>query len=201
MMDKEIAVFIDRDGTISEEIGYVNHPERFKLLPRSGQAIRMINEMGLKAVVVTNQAGVARGYFPEWMIQKVHDKMEGLLEKEGARLDAIYYCPHHPKAGEPPYRADCECRKPRTGMIDSAAKDLNIDVKKSYMIGDKITDVEFAHRVGAKGIFVKTGYGRGELELYGDTWTTTPDFIAEDLLDAVIWIRDEEAKKNIAEEC
>lgn len=201
MMDKKIAVFIDRDGTISEEIGYVNHPERFKLLPRSGQAIRMINEMGLKAVVVTNQAGVARGYFPEWMIQKVHDKMEGLLEKEGARLDAIYYCPHHPKAGEPPYRADCECRKPRTGMIDSAAKDLNIDVKKSYMIGDKITDVEFAHRVGAKGIFVKTGYGRGELELYGDTWTTTPDFIAEDLLDAVIWIRDEEAKKNIAGEC
>ncbi|MDH3974499.1 MAG: HAD family hydrolase [Deltaproteobacteria bacterium] len=197
-MDKEIAVFIDRDGTISEEIGYVNHPERFRLLPKSGEAIKMINALGLKAVVVTNQAGVARGYFPEWMIEKVHDKMEELLEKEGAKLDAIYYCPHHPKAGEPPYRADCECRKPRTGMIDSAAEDLHIDVKKSYMIGDKITDVEFAHRVGAKGIFVKTGYGRGELELYGDTWTTTPDFIAEDLLDAVIWIRNEEEKINAA---
>jgi len=199
-MDKNIAVFIDRDGTISEEIGYVNHPERFKLLPRSGEAIKKINEMGLKAVVVTNQAGVARGYFPEWMIQKVHDRMEDLLAKEGAKLDAIYYCPHHPRAGEPPYRADCECRKPRTGMIDSAAVDLHIDVKRSYMIGDKITDVEFAHRVGAKGIFVKTGYGRGELELYGDTWTTTPDFIAEDLLDAVMWINNEEEKKSSVSE-
>jgi len=195
-MDKDIAVFIDRDGTISEEIGYVNHPERFRLLPKSGEAIKLINEMGLKAVVVTNQAGVARGYFPEWMIQKVHDKMEELLEKEGAKLDAIYYCPHHPRAGEPPYMADCECRKPRTGMIDSAVEDLNIDVKKSYMIGDKITDVEFGQRVGAKGIFVKTGYGRGELELYGETWTTDPDFIAEDLLDAVNWIRQEEASKS-----
>lgn len=195
-MNKNIAVFIDRDGTISEEIGYVNHPDRYSLLPRSAEAIKLINDMGLKAVVVTNQAGVARGYFPEWMIKKVHDRLEELLEEKGARLDAIYYCPHHPTAGEPPYRADCDCRKPRTGMIDTASSDMNIDVKNSYMIGDKITDVEFGHRVGAKGIFVKTGYGRGELELFGDSWTTKPDYIAEDLLDAVSWIKAEEAKKT-----
>ncbi|MDT8317981.1 MAG: HAD family hydrolase [bacterium] len=195
-MNKEIAVFIDRDGTISEEIGYVNHPDRYSLLPGSAEAIKLINDMGLKAVVVTNQAGVARGYFPEWMIKKVHDRLEELLEENGARLDAIYYCPHHPTAGEAPYRADCDCRKPRTGMIDAAAMDMNIDVNNSYMIGDKITDVEFGHRVGAKGIFVKTGYGKGELELFGHTWTTRPDYIAEDLLDAVQWIKAEEAKKR-----
>ena len=192
-MNKNIAVFIDRDGTISEEIGYVNDPDRYSLLPRSAEAIKLINDMGLKAVVVTNQAGVARGYFPEWMIKKVHDRLEELLEEKGARLDAIYYCPHHPSVCEPPYRADCDCRKPRTGMIDAAAVDMNIDVKSSYMIGDKITDVEFAHRVGAKGIFVKTGYGKGDLALFGDSWTTTPDYIAEDLLDAVEWIKAEES--------
>jgi D-glycero-D-manno-heptose 1,7-bisphosphate phosphatase len=104
------AVFLDRDGTLNEEVGYVNHLDRFALLPRVGEAIRLLNGHGFKAVVITNQSGVARGYFSESLLHLVHQRMEDLLRKEGARLDGVYYCPHHPDAGVPPYRQKCRCR-------------------------------------------------------------------------------------------
>ncbi len=182
------AVFLDRDGTINEEVGYMNHLDRFALLPHAVKAIRLLNQNGLKTVVITNQSGVARGYFPESLVRLVHDKMRGLLEKEGAHLDGIYYCPHHPEMGKPPYRQKCRCRKPDTGLIEEAVKDLDIDCSKSYVIGDRGLDIEIARRIGAKGILVLTGYGKGEWEYFKDQWTAEPDHVAPDLYEAVQWI-------------
>jgi len=182
------AVFLDRDGTLNEEVGYVNHLERFVLLPHVGRAIRLLNEHGMKAVVITNQSGVARGYFPESLIHQVHQKMQDLLKKEGARVDGIYYCPHHPDIGIPPYRQKCRCRKPATGLVEHAVEELNIDCSRSYVIGDRGVDIEFAARIGAKGILVLTGYGKGEWEYFGNQWKVKPDHVATDLYEAVQWI-------------
>jgi D-glycero-D-manno-heptose 1,7-bisphosphate phosphatase len=190
------AVFLDRDGTINEEMGYVNHIERFHLLPRVGQAIRVLNQNGWKAVVITNQSGVARGYFPESLIHEIHRKMADLLKKEGARLDGIYYCPHHPDVGDPPYRQKCRCRKPATGLIEKAVKELDLDTSASYMVGDRGVDIEFAHKVGARAILVLTGYGKGEWEYFGDQWRVKPDYVAEDLFEAAQWILRQESDKS-----
>jgi D-glycero-D-manno-heptose 1,7-bisphosphate phosphatase len=190
------AVFLDRDGTINEEVGYVNHIERFFLLPRVGQAIRLLNQHGWKAIVVTNQSGVARGYFPESLIHQVHQKMEKLLESEEAHLDGVYYCPHHPDIGVPPYRQKCRCRKPGTGMIEAATKELALDLSRSYMVGDRGVDIEFAHQIGAKAILVLTGYGKGEWEYSGAQWKVKPDHVAPDLFEAVQWILLQESHRH-----
>ncbi len=190
------SVFLDRDGTINEEVGYVNHLERFHLLPRAGRAIRLLNERCFKTVVVTNQSGVARGYFPESLVREVHRKMAALLAAEGASLDGIYYCPHHPDAGAPPYRQKCHCRKPATGLVEAAARELNLgpDLSGSYVVGDRGVDVEFAQKIGAKGILVLTGYGRGEWEYQRDRWKVKPAHVAEDLYEAVCWILSQESR-------
>jgi D-glycero-D-manno-heptose 1,7-bisphosphate phosphatase len=182
------AIFLDRDGTVSEEVGYVNHISRLRLLPRTAEAIRKINESQFLAVLVTNQAGVARGYFKEELVRRVHARLKEMLAEGRARLDGIYYCPHHPTAGEPPYRRDCNCRKPKPGMIEAAREDLAIDLSRSFMVGDKYSDIVFAHSVGIKGVLVKTGYGLGEIENWSADWTEQPDRISEDLSDAVDWI-------------
>lgn len=181
---KHAAVFLDRDGTINEEMGYINHVDRFVLLPDAAGAIRRINESGLKAVVVTNQSGAARGYFPVELIDRVHRKMCRLLEEGGAFLDGIYTCLHAPDTGA----SGCECRKPRTGLMRQAAQDLQLDLEKSYVIGDRLKDVEMARNAAAKAVLVLTGYGRGELEFLGSHSTVQPDFVATDLSHAVEWI-------------
>jgi D-glycero-D-manno-heptose 1,7-bisphosphate phosphatase len=193
---RRVGVFLDRDGTVIEEVGYVNHPDRLRLLPRSAEAIRLLNDAGFPAVLVTNQSGVARGYFPEKLVQELHAKLERLLAQEGARLDAIYYCPHHPDVGPPGLRLDCDCRKPRTGMLDRAAADLGIDLARSYMIGDTFRDVTCAQAAGALAIMVQTGYGKGELEYHPDRDRVIPDHPAIDLLDAVAWIVARERAKG-----
>lgn len=182
---KRRAVFMDRDGTISEEIGYVNHVSRFRVFPYSAEAVRMLNDNEWLAVLVTNQAGVARGYFTEDLIGHVHGVLDSELEHGGARLDGIYYCAHHPSVGEPPYRIDCECRKPKPGLIKRAALDLDIDLARSWMIGDRYGDVELAHNAGVHAALVLSGYGRGEWEYQRAGWKHQPDLIAEDLLEAV----------------
>jgi D-glycero-D-manno-heptose 1,7-bisphosphate phosphatase len=182
---KRRAVFIDRDGTISEEVGYVNHPSRYRVFPYAARAVRLLNEAGWLAIVVTNQAGVARGYFTEDLITATHDLLIQSLAHEGARLDAIYYCPHHPSVGQPPYRLDCDCRKPRPGLIRRATEDFPIDLAQSWMVGDRYSDVEMAHNAGLRAAFVLSGYGRGEWEYQRATWRRQPDLVAEDLLDAV----------------
>jgi len=182
---KRRAVFIDRDGTLSEEVGYINHPSRFHLFPYASEAIRHLNKHGWLAVLTTNQAGVARGYFSEEMISNVHQAMTNDLERQGARLDAIYYCAHHPSVGEPPYRVDCDCRKPKPGLIIRAAGDLDVNLNESWTVGDRYSDIELARNAGVKSGFVLSGYGRGEWEHQRSTWTHKPDLVAENLLEAV----------------
>jgi D-glycero-D-manno-heptose 1,7-bisphosphate phosphatase len=180
---KRPAVFIDRDGTISEEVGYVNHPSRFRLFSYSSEAVRILNNNGWLAILITNQAGVARGYFSEDVIVKVHDQLKRDLEN--AQLDAIYYCAHHPTVGEPPYRFDCDCRKPKPGLIHCAAKDFEIDLGASWMVGDRYGDVELARNAGLHSAFVLSGYGRGEWEYQRRSWKNEPELVCETLLEAV----------------
>ena len=175
------AVFLDRDGTINEEMGYINHLSRFRLLPASAPAIARLNQAGLLVVVATNQSGVARGYFPASLIQEVHALMSQQLAAQGAHLDAIYVCQHGPEAG-------CDCRKPKPGLLLQAARDLDIDLRQSYVVGDRFNDIQLAANVGARGILVLTGYGRGEVENYQGPRLATPAYIAADLEDAAAWI-------------
>ena len=182
---KRPAVFIDRDGTISEEVGYINHPSRFRVFPYAARAIKLLNDQGWLAIIITNQAGVARGYFSESMIETVHYNLRQELGDEGARVDAIYYCAHHPTVGEPPYRQECDCRKPKPGLINRATKDLDIALEQSWMIGDRYGDVELARNAGVRSVLVLSGYGRGEWENQSSLWKHQPDLIAENLLAAV----------------
>jgi D-glycero-D-manno-heptose 1,7-bisphosphate phosphatase len=182
------AVFIDRDGTLTEEVGYVNHPSRLRLLPRSAAAVRLLNQAGIAAVVATNQAGIARGYFSEEVMHAVHERLHAELKDAGAHLDGLYVCPHHPTEGVPPFRADCDCRKPRPGMLRQAARDLDLDLGDSTMVGDKASDLLVAPAVGARAVLVLTGYGLGEWEHRRAHFAVTPDHVAGDLLDAVEWV-------------
>jgi D-glycero-D-manno-heptose 1,7-bisphosphate phosphatase len=184
---RRAAVFMDRDGCLTEEVGYVNHPTRIRLLPRTAEAVRRLNQAGVPAVMVTNQTGIARGYFSEEVLHAANARMEGELRAAGARLDGVYVCVHHPSEGEPPYRADCDCRKPRPGLLLRAAAELDLDLLGSVMIGDKLSDVTAGRAVGAAGVLVLTGYGRGEWEYRRDGCNAKPDHVAEDLLDAVEW--------------
>jgi len=193
---KDAAVFLDRDGTLNEEGGYINHVDRFRLIEGAAEAVVLLKSHGMKTVVVTNQAGVAQGYYPETHLTRLHEKLKALLKNEDAELDAIYYCPHHPSIGEPPYRQDCDCRKPKLGMIRKAEEELSVDARKSYMVGDKISDVEFGRRAGCKSILVLTGYGKGELEYNRDKLNGEPDYIAEDILDAAKWIVNDVKKRG-----
>jgi D-glycero-D-manno-heptose 1,7-bisphosphate phosphatase len=181
------AVFLDRDGTLTDEVGYVNHPSRLRLLPRSAEAIRRLNAAGVPAVVVTNQAGIARGYFSQDVLDAVSATLVAQLAEAGARLDGVYVCPHHPTEGAPPYRARCECRKPKPGLLRRAAAELGLDLARSTMIGDKPSDLVPGREVGAATVLVLTGYGRGEWEYHRDRFAVKPDHVADDLLDAVEW--------------
>lgn len=183
--EKRRAFFLDRDGTVADEVGYVNHLSRFRLYPWAAEAIRRIHAARMAAVVVTNQAGVARGYFPEELIKQVNQKMQQELSDAGSPLDGIYYCPHHPAVGVPPYQQQCRCRKPLPGMIEQAVEDLNLELEGSVVIGDRYGEVEMAHRLGLRAALVLTGYGRGEYDYMRKDWPRQPDWVAENLLDAV----------------
>ena len=165
-------------------MGYLNHLSRFRLLPGAAAAIRRLNEASLPVIVVTNQSGVGRGYFPEQLVRDVHDRMNAELRNAGARLDAVYYCPH--------VSLDrCECRKPKTGMLDQAARELGLDLKKSFVAGDRHSDIQVAQCAGARSILVRTGFGEGELAWHAKNWACRPEFVAADLPEAVEWILQE----------
>ena len=190
------AVFLDRDGNVCEDVGYLGDPSMLHVYPYAPEAIRRINESSMLAILVTNQSGVARGHFGEDAVLKVHDRLEGELARGGARLDGIYYCPHHPTIGQPPYRQSCECRKPRPGMLVRASADHDIDLSQSFVVGDKYSDVRLAHEAGARAVLVRTGYGRGEWEYDRATWPRQPEHVAETLEDAVDWILDQAGKEH-----
>ena len=175
------AVFLDRDGTIAEEVGYLNHVSRFRILPRVADAIRRLNEAQLPVIVVTNQSGAGRGYFPESLVDTIHELMIQQLQAAGAHLSAVYYCPHTSVDG-------CNCRKPKTGMLEQAAREHVIDLHRSFVVGDRRGDIELGRRAGASSILVRTGYGAGEYLWNAPKWPFQPDFVAADLADAVDWI-------------
>jgi D-glycero-D-manno-heptose 1,7-bisphosphate phosphatase len=186
-MTAKPAVFLDRDGTINEEINYLSRIDDFRFLPGAIEAIKTLNDAALLAVVITNQAGVARGYYDEKRITEIHDFMQKQLRRSGARLDGIYYCPHHPTAGIGKYKIDCACRKPKPGMLEKAAADLKIDLSKSFIIGDKLSDLRAGLAVGCKTILVRTGYGQTVEKALPEKGLKL-DYIADDVLEAVRWI-------------
>lgn len=176
------AVFLDRDGVIIQEPPHYAHElSQLELIPKSADAIRLLNENGFVVIVTSNQAGIAHGYYQEEDAILFHQAMKENLAKEGAYIDAIYYCPHHPEAKIERYRLDCNCRKPKPGMLTRAAKELNIDLKQSYVIGDKLSDIEAGKRAGCKTTMVRTGHGVEELK----SNEIDCDYVANDLHDAV----------------
>jgi D-glycero-D-manno-heptose 1,7-bisphosphate phosphatase len=178
------AIFFDRDGTLNEEVGYAGRPDDFYILPVAVAAVRRVNLAAWAAVVITNQAGVARGLFPESAVASLHRLLRNHLAAAGAQLDGIYYCPHHPEGPLPAYTRVCDCRKPRPGMLRQAAADLDLDLAASWVVGDRRMDVAAAHAVGARAALVKTGYGARELA-EGGPLAPAPDLIADDALAAV----------------
>ena len=153
------AVFLDRDGTVNVEVNYLSQPEHLQLLPTVAETIAELNVQGIAVVIVTNQAGVARGYFPEHRLQAIHQRLRDLLAEQRASVTAIYYCPHHPSAGLGQYRTVCQCRKPLPGMLQQAAAEHGIDCSRSLMIGDRESDLQAGAAAGCATALVRTGYG------------------------------------------
>jgi len=189
---KRPAVFIDRDGTVNEQMGYINHISRFVMLPGAAEAIRLLNMHQYLAIIVSNQSGVARGYYPIGLVDEVHAHMRALMEKEGAFVDGIFFCPHYKRGSVPEYSIECDCRKPGTGLIEQASKAFEIEMDNSYVIGDRYSDIELAVLSGMKGILVTTGYGQGDIDYVFPRLSFKPAHIARDLLHAVRWIIEEQ---------
>ena len=181
------AVFLDRDGTIIREVNYLSRLDEIELLPAAAAAIAKLNQLRIPVILVTNQSGVARGKFTEAFVRESHSYLQKLLQKQNARIDDFFYCPHHPEAGNLPYRKTCSCRKPAPGMLLAAAEKHNLNLKRSYVIGDKLIDIELGLKAGAKAILVETGYGRKEKEQI-KTSQINPNKICVDLNQAVDWI-------------
>lgn len=171
------AIILDRDGTVSEEVGYMYDVSLYSVFPWTGEAIRRINQSGMKVVLATNQSGIERGYFQESMVHRVHDRLREEIAQVQARLDGIYFCPHLPDSG-------CECRKPRPGMLFQAQNELGLDLHRSYMVGDRYLDVRTGKAAGVGTVLVLSGDGRKEYKEFKDT-DVQPDFVAEDLAEAV----------------
>ncbi len=177
----EAAVFLDRDGTLIREVGHLHRRDQVEILPRVPEAIRLLRAQGFCVVVVTNQSAVARGLLTEAELGKIHEELNARLAQQGAHLDGIYYCPHHPTEGNGAYQYDCDCRKPNTGMIVKAAADLGLDPSRSYVVGDQVIDMELADRVGAKGIRI------ADPGMEGDA-TGSKHPVVADLWQAARWI-------------
>jgi D,D-heptose 1,7-bisphosphate phosphatase len=182
MKNKIPAVFFDRDGTLIHEAHYLKDINDLKLFDVTATALKKLNKKNIPAIMVSNQSGVARGYFSEDTVQILNQSLNSLLQEQKAFLDGFYYCPHHPKGNISKYAIDCDCRKPLTGMINQAIKDFpQINLSKSYIVGDKDCDIQLGQNAGFKSILVKTGHGEKADQ-------SKPDFVADNLLQAVDWI-------------
>ena len=182
----ERAVFLDRDGTIIEEVGYLDRPERVEFFPWTIDAIRVLNRADLAVVLVSNQSGIARGFFTDAVVDNVHQRMEDMLSAGGARIDAYYYCPHHPEGSVAELAKVCDCRKPARGLVDRAVAEFGVDPARSFVVGDRWLDVGLARTVGARGVLVRTGYGERE-ELKPPNGMKA-DAIVDNLIAASSWI-------------
>jgi D-glycero-D-manno-heptose 1,7-bisphosphate phosphatase len=181
------AVFLDRDGTLNPDPGYIDSPDKIVPFAFAAHAIKRLNDAGHLVIIVSNQSGVARGYFDEATLAGINTQLVRQLEVEGGRIDGLYYCPHYPAANgnDTEYLRECDCRKPKPGLLLRAATELDIDLERSVVIGDRYLDIQLAHSVGASGILVLTGWGRRELEREQSNWPRMPDLVAEDLTAAV----------------
>ena len=182
------AVFLDRDGTLNDDIGFMDRMEALTLFPWTADAIRLLNRAGYCTVVTTNQSAVARGIIDEGFLRKVHGEIDRRIARGGARIDRYFYCPHHPEAKLESYRQLCECRKPRPGMILAAARELNLDLSRSVMVGDRRLDVASGRAAGVRTILVRTGLGAAEEEDLVEGEGAQPDAILNNLMEAVGWI-------------
>jgi D-glycero-D-manno-heptose 1,7-bisphosphate phosphatase len=192
---KKRAVFLDRDGNINRDVGYPNSYDIIEIYPYSFEAVRKLNQAGFLAVIITNQSGIGRGLIQEENLLDIHARMQADFEQQRAHIDGVYYCPHYLDSSHPEYGRDCTCRKPRPGMGLQAVRDFGIDPALSYMIGDKVEDIQFGLNLGATPILVLTGYGeksREKLAVLG----IEPAYIAPTLLDAVNWILAKDEKHN-----
>lgn len=180
------AVFLDRDGTLVEEAGYLDRLERLVFFPYTVDAVRLLNRRGFAVIVVTNQAGIGRGIFKEAFVAEAHRHISNRLEAGGARIDAFYYCPHHPEAVIDAFRQSCDCRKPQPGLFRRAALEHGIALDQSFVVGDRWHDLEAGQCVGARGILVRTGYGKSE-EAAAQSHAA-PSAIVNNVIEAVSWI-------------
>jgi len=181
------AVFLDRDGTMVHDVGYLSRLEDLQWFPWTIEAVRLLHRAGFLVCVTTNQSGIALGFCTDAFVRRVHEEMSAAIEAAGARIDGWFYCPHHPEAAIDALRTDCECRKPKPGLVRQAQQRFDIDLTRSFVIGDKSADVGLAEAVGARGILVRTGYGESELVRHDGHMPGTAH-IATDLLGAVTWI-------------
>lgn len=185
-MDRsDIAVFLDRDGTVNVEKDFLSSPDQLQLIPRSAAAIRELNNLGVRVFVITNQSGVARGLFSEADVLKVHEALKELLKLEDAFVDDFFYCPHLLGAADRRYNKDCDCRKPKPGMLRQAERKYSLDLRRSFVVGDRCIDVATGKAVAAGTVMVSTGYGAKEIH----DCRNEPDFFAQDLMEGVTYIR------------
>jgi len=184
------AVFLDRDGTLNVEKGYISAVDDIELYPGAAHAVRRLNDAGIPAILVTNQTGAARGYYTIEHVHALNRRVAELLMREaGARLDAVYYCPHYKDGTVPEFTKDCNCRKPAPGMILQAKRDLpDIDLANSFVIGDKAIDITFARNAGCRGILVRTGYGEQVLAGEYQILEVQPEKVCADIAEAVAYI-------------
>lgn len=187
---KRRAVFLDRDGTINREVQYLSRVSDLELIKGAARGIVMLNRAGFRVIVVTNQSGVARGFFDEQRVLEINRALSLMLEKQGARIDAWYYCPHHPAEGQGEYCTVCSCRKPATGMVEQACRQYPVDVSKSFVVGDTLRDMKLAWNCGMSAVLVKTGHGKDALAGMEPHVAARIDHIAPDLLEAAEWICD-----------
>ena len=180
------AVFLDRDGTLNIDAGYLDRKERLMLFPWSLDSVRLLRRAGYAVVVVTNQSGVGRGMIEESFVEEVHQIIQSRLVDIGEKLDGHYYCPHEPSASIEAFRVDCDCRKPKPGLVTRAARDLGLDVERSIVVGDKWSDIGLAKQTGARGVLVRTGYGRSQEKNRQEGLSA--DAVVDTLMDAVNWI-------------
>ena len=182
------AVFLDRDGTINVEVDHLSRPEELRLLPDAARAIARLRSAGCPVVVVTNQSAVARGLLTEAELSGIHREFERLLREQGTGVDAIYYCPHHPEFGSPAYRRACACRKPGPGLLRRAALEHGLDLERSFMVGDRLSDLQAGWNAGCRVVLVLTGYGEETRREVDPGLLRRVDFIAGDLGRAAEWI-------------
>ena len=180
------AVVLDRDGTLIEEAGYLDRLERLVFFPYSVDAVRLLNQAGFVVVVATNQSGVARGLVEESFVHEAHDYISARLAAGGARVDGYYYCPHHPDAVREAYRQRCACRKPAPGLLQRASEDFQIDLPRSFVVGDRLNDLAAGSSVGARSLLVRTGYGRITEKALPPG--AAPAAVVDNLIEAVSWI-------------